>query len=75
MAYIPKMADDANARTRRRKNDCRGRNKKDDFGTEWLLLRRCNLSNIGGLVYVSVRVSARVIFIISWARPDMVTYV
>ena len=30
--------------------------------TEWLLLRRCNLSNIGGRVYVRVRVSVRVIF-------------
>jgi len=47
--------------------------------TEWLLLRRCNLSNIGGRVYVTfrvgVRVSVRVIFSITWPRPDMVTYV
>ena len=39
--------------------------------TEWLLLRRCNLSNIGGRVYVRVRVtvSFRVIFSITWPRP------
>jgi len=30
--------------------------------TEWVLLRRCNLSNIGGRVYVRVRVSVRVTF-------------
>ena len=32
------------------------------LATEWLLLRRCNLSNIGCRVYVRVRVSVRVIF-------------
>ena len=37
---------------------------------EWLLLRRCNLSNIGDRVYVRVRV--RVIFSITWPRPDQV---
>ena len=40
----------------------------------WLLLRRCNLSNIGGRVYVRVRVSVRVIFSITWCVPDRVTY-
>ena len=35
----------------------------------------CNLSNIGGRVYVRVRVSVRVIFSITWPRPDTVTYV
>ena len=47
------------------------------LSTEWLLLRRCNLSNIGGRVYVTVRVrvSVRVIFSITWPRPDTVTYV
>ena len=43
------------------------------------MLRRCNLSNIGGRVYVRVRVrvrvSVRVIFSITWPRPDTVTYV
>jgi len=34
-----------------------------------LLLRRCNLSDIGGRVYVRVRVSARVIFSITWPPP------
>ena len=45
--------------------------------TEWQLLRRCNLSNIGGRLYVRVRisVSVRVIFSITWPRPDTVTYV
>jgi len=45
--------------------------------TEWLLLRRCNLSNIGGRVYVRVmvRASVRVIFSITWYVPDTVTYV
>jgi len=35
--------------------------------SEWLLLRLCNLSNIGGRVYVRVRVriSVRVIFSIT----------
>ena len=37
---------------------------------EWLLLRRCSLSNIGDRVYV--RVSVRVIFSITWPRPDQV---
>jgi len=40
--------------------------------TEWLLLRRCNLSSIGDRVYVRVRVSVRVIFSITWPRPDQV---
>ena len=35
---------------------------------EWLLLRRCNLSNIGDRVYVRVTV----IFSITWPRPDQV---
>jgi len=41
------------------------------------LLRRCDLSSIGGRVYVRirVRVSVRVIFSITWPRPDTVTYV
>ena len=39
----------------------------------WLLLRRRNLSNIGGRVYVRVRVSARVIFSITCPRPGTVT--
>jgi len=43
--------------------------------TERLLLRRCNRSNIGGRVYVTVRVSVRVIFSITWPRPATVTYV
>jgi len=43
--------------------------------TEWLLLRRCNLSNIDGRVYVRDRVSVRVIFSITWYVPDTVTYV
>ena len=47
------------------------------LSTEWLLLRRCNLPNIGGRVYVTVRVrvSVRFIFSITWPRPDTVTYV
>jgi len=36
---------------------------KEYLFTEWLLLRRCSLSNIGGRVYV--RVSVRVIFSIT----------
>jgi len=34
--------------------------------SEWLLSRRCNLSNIGGCVYVRVGVDVRVIFSITW---------
>ena len=41
------------------------------------MLRRCDLSSIGGRVYVRirVRVSVRVIFSITWPRADTVTYV
>jgi len=34
-------------------------------GSEWLLLRRCNLSNIDGRVYVRVRIRVRVRVIFS----------
>ena len=33
--------------------------------TEWLFLRRCNLSNVGGRVYVRVRIRVSVILSIT----------
>jgi len=39
--------------------------EQTELKTEWLLLQRCNLSNIGDHVYVTVRVRVRIRVMVS----------
>ena len=39
--------------------------EQTELKTEWLLLQRCNLSNIGNHVYVTVRVRVRIRVMVS----------